>query len=46
MNIAEKTILGIAVLSLVFLVFSAFFFSPEQGSTLELVMLLPILPIK
>jgi len=42
---AIKIILVIAGLSLIFLVVSPFFLSPEEGSTLETLMLIPVIPI-
>ena len=42
---AVKIILVIAGLSLIFLVVSPFFLSPEEGSTLETLMLIPVIPI-
>ncbi|OHA79757.1 MAG: hypothetical protein A2675_04070 [Candidatus Yonathbacteria bacterium RIFCSPHIGHO2_01_FULL_51_10] len=42
---AIKIILVTAGISLVFLIISPFFISPEEGSTLETLMLIPIIPI-
>ena len=42
---AEKIVLIIAGLSLVFFIVSSFFPSPKQGSTLEILLLIPTIPI-
>lgn len=42
---AIKIILVTAGISLVFLIVSPFFISPEEGSTLETLMLIPVIPI-
>ena len=42
---AIKVILIIAGLSLAFLIVSPFFISPEEGSALETIMLIPVIPI-
>lgn len=47
-KIAEKAIKFILVLagfSLIFLILSPFFISPEEGSQLETLMLIPVIPI-
>jgi len=40
-----KIILIIAGFSLVFLIVSPFFFSPEEGSALETLVLIPVIPV-
>lgn len=42
---AIKIILVTAGISLVFLIISPFFISPEEGSTFETLMLIPVIPI-
>ena len=42
---AIKIILITAGISLAFLIISPFFISPEEGSTLETLMLIPVIPI-
>lgn len=40
-----KIILIIAGISLIFLILSTFFPSPEEGSMLEIILLIPIIPV-